>query len=111
MILGDLNADPHDGETAGAISALLEHPRLVDPKPASEGAAAASAAQGARNDVHAGDPRLDTADWDDEHVGNLRVDYALPSTTLRVKAAGVHWPLDDDAPSDHHPVWVDLTRD
>lgn len=109
VVLGDLNADPHDGDTAAAIAALLEHPRVVDPTPGSDGAAAAARAQGNRNEVHAGDPRLDTADWDDAVVGNLRVDYALPSTTLDVKAAGVMWPLNDDAPSDHHPVWVDLT--
>ena len=117
VIAGDLNADPMDGESVpGAIRQLLEHP-LIDTSvtPQSDGGAAAAAAQGGANSTHRGDPRFDTADFDDEAPGNLRVDYVLPSTGLEVVAAGVFWPP-EGAPeaawldaSDHRPVWVDVT--
>ena len=118
VIAGDLNADPADGEAVpGAIRQLLDHP-LVDPAvtPASDGAAAAASAQGGANSVHRGDPRFDTADFNDDPApGNLRVDYVLPSTGLEVVAAGVFWPPEGtpeaawlDA-SDHRPVWIDVT--
>ena len=116
VIAGDLNADPADGESApGAIGQLLDHP-LIDATmtPASDGAAAA--AQRGANSVHHGDPRFDTADFNDDPApGNLRVDYVLPSAGLEVVAAGVFWPPEGtpeaawlDA-SDHRPVWIDVT--
>src|SRR5699024_7468003 len=38
VILGDYNADPHDGDSwPGAIDQLLEHPRVKDTQPASAG--------------------------------------------------------------------------
>lgn len=116
VVLGDLNADPEDGGAPLGISALLAHPRVVDPKPTSTGAAAASRDQKQANATHLGDPRLDTADFNDEAVGNLRVDYVLPSRTLRVLSAAVQWPATVDAtvraePSDHHLVWVEVTAD
>ena len=117
VIAGDLNADPADGESVpGAIRQLLDHP-LVDASvtPQSAGGAAAAAAQGGANSTHLGDPRFDTADFDDDAPGNLRVDYVLPSTGLEVVAAGVFWPL-EGAPgaawldaSDHRPVWIEVT--
>ncbi|MDD9983610.1 MAG: hypothetical protein OXU81_20025, partial [Gammaproteobacteria bacterium] len=83
--------------------------------PQSDGAAAAAAVQGDANSGHVGDPRFDTADFDDNAPGNLRVDYVLPSVGLNVVAAGVFWPV-DGAPgtalidaSDHRLVWVDVT--
>ncbi len=114
VVLGDLNADPIDGDAPDGITALLAHPRLVDPKPRSKGAAAAARVQGNANADHRGEPALDTADFEDAVVGNLRVDYALPSRTLTVHGSGVHWPEPeaDDAPpppSDHHLVWVDVS--
>jgi endonuclease/exonuclease/phosphatase family metal-dependent hydrolase len=113
VVLGDLNADPSDGDTPDGITALLDHPRLIDPKPRSKGAAAAAREQEKANADHRGEPALDTADFDDDVVGNLRVDYALPSRTLKVRGSGVHWPEPEDAsppaPSDHHLVWVDIS--
>jgi len=117
VVLGDLNADPADGDGRdGAIRALLAHPRLQDPAPGSEGGAAAA------TPGHRGDPARDTADWrEDGGPGNLRVDYVLPSRDLRVLGAGVFWPAPGDplrrlvgegAPvrsSDHRLVWVDVT--
>ena len=74
-----------------AVSVLLEHPRLLDPRPASTGGKAAGS-EGV-NGGHDGDPGLDTADWrDDDGPGNLRVDYVLPSAGLKVAGAGVFWP-------------------
>ena len=121
VILGDYNADPHDGDSwPGAIDQLLEHPRVKDTQPASAGAAEAATLQGGANDGHAGDPRLDTADFpDDPEPGNLRVDYVLPSRDLRVVASSVYWPkrgesgseLTGEEPfptSDHRLVRVDL---
>lgn len=121
VILGDYNADPHDGDSwPGAIHQLLDSPRIVDPLPASEGAVEAAELQGGANVDHVGDPRHDTADFsDDPAPGNLRVDYALPSAGLEVLDSGVFWPTRDDElfhltgeypfpTSDHRLVWVDL---
>ncbi|GIX12800.1 MAG: endonuclease [Paracoccaceae bacterium] len=118
VVAGVLNADPEDGEARhAAIRALLSHPALQDPRPASPGAAAA-AGQGA-NRRHRGDPALDTADLDDARLGNLRLDYVLPDARLRVTGAGVFWPAPDDPQaglltaggrpvSAHRLVWVDV---
>jgi hypothetical protein len=110
VLLGNLNLDPADGAgDRSAIAALLAHPRLQDPRPASPGGAAAA------TPGQAGDPALDTADWNDAGPGNLRVDYVLPSADLAVAAAGVAWPApgaplaaEAAAASPHRLVWVDI---
>jgi endonuclease/exonuclease/phosphatase family metal-dependent hydrolase len=123
VVLGDLNADPRDGDgRLGAVVGLLAHPRVSDPGARSAGAVAAAAAQGGANARHRGDPARDTADWADgaRGPGNLRVDYALPSADLTVTGGGVFWPA-PGAPgadlvgggrratsSDHHLIWVDI---
>ncbi|MEM6928446.1 MAG: endonuclease/exonuclease/phosphatase family protein, partial [Myxococcota bacterium] len=94
VIAGDLNADPVDGSSQ-AIRSLIDHPRVQDPEPRSEGALEQSARQGGANDGHQGDPALDTSDFSDAVVGNLRVDYVLPSSDLEVQASGVFWPRSD----------------
>jgi hypothetical protein len=110
VVLGDANLDPQDGDgRRAAIRAMLDDPRLQDPRPASAGGAAAA------NPGQTGDPALDTADWPDPAPGNLRVDYVLPDARLKVTGAGVFWPA-PGAPmaevaaraSRHHLVWVDL---
>ena len=120
VILGDQNADPLDGDSADdAILQLLDHPRITDPLPTSEGAVEAAALQGGANLTHEGDPAYDTADFSDGAPGNLRADYVLPSRDLRVLDAGVFWPVQADPlfrltgvfpfpSSDHRLVWVDL---
>ena len=121
VILGDQNADPLDGDSVDqAIDQLLDHPRITDPQPTSAGAAEASVLQGGANLTHEGDPALDTADFQDNPApGNLRADYVLPSRDLRVRDAGVFWPMQDDPlsaltgtfpfpSSDHRLVWVDV---
>jgi hypothetical protein len=125
MIMGDQNSDPVDGGSLnGAIRSLLAHPR-VDSRfvPQSAGAPEANAAQGGANLAQTGDPRADTADFNDRVAGNLRVDYLLPSKRIRVCGGGVFWPAQADpaaalvwgerpAPSsDHRLVWLDITAD
>ena len=121
VVLGDLNADPFDGEGShDAISVLINGRYLTDPKPQSNGARIASKTQGGVNTKHKSDPATDTADWrDDRGPGNLRVDYVLPSKTLTLSDASVFWPASDEAgfewigsdgraSSDHRLVWVDI---
>ncbi|MDQ0895081.1 endonuclease/exonuclease/phosphatase family protein [Agromyces ramosus] len=121
VILGDQNADPLNGDSVdAAIQQLLEHPRITDPLPTSEGAVEASVLQAGANLTHEGDPAYDTADFNDNPApGNLRADYVLPSRDLRVLDAGVFWPVQADPlsaltgtfpfpSSDHRLVWVDL---
>ncbi len=112
VILGDLNADPADGDAkTDAIKQLLCHHRVQDPRPSSEGAAEGNA-KGKVNVKHAGDPELDTADFGSS--GHFRVDYVLPSKQLNVVDAGVFWPKrqgplrDLISASDHRLVWVDV---
>ncbi|MDG1281553.1 MAG: endonuclease/exonuclease/phosphatase family protein [Pseudorhodobacter sp.] len=108
VLIGDANLDPLDGDgLPGAITALLRHPALQDPAPA---ASATRTDPGQR-----GDPRLDTAFFD--QTGGLRVDYILPSSSLRMTGAGVLWPEDTEpiaqtlaTASRHRPVWVDVAR-
>lgn len=116
VVLGDYNADPVDG----AVDLLLEHSRIRDPKPTSSGAAEAAALQGGANLQHEGDPRYDTADFNDRPApGNLRVDLALPSKNLPLLGGGVFWPAQGEPgseltgsypfpTSDHRLVWVDV---
>ena len=116
VILGDLNNDPVDG--AGdheAIVALLEHPRVLrHATPRSDGADLASRTDPG-NAAHQGTHAHDTGRFG-ARVGNLRLDYVLPSTGFRLAGSGVFWPPpghpDEEitAASDHHLVWVDLLR-
>lgn len=121
IILGDLNSDPFDGDSRHeAIVNLIDHPRIKkEPVPSSEGAAEQAGLQGGRNRDHSGPAAHDTADFN-ESVGNLRVDYALPSASMNVHGAGVFWPLASDPDfalvgtspfpvTDHRLVWVDVT--
>ena len=116
VIAGDFNADPRDGDSvAGAIAQLLEAPWIdATCVPTSGGAIEASQNQGAANHRQAGDPASDTADFDDRHTGNLRLDYLLPSAGLAVRDCGVFWPVATEDghelvdASDHRLVWLDI---
>lgn len=116
VVLGDLNADPNDGDgVRESIRELIAGPRMApDPLPTSEGAKAASAARAELNAKHVGDPAHDTGDFGPDGHGNLRIDYALPSKELRVVGSGVYWPKPGDegaeaaGASDHRLVWVDV---
>jgi 3-phytase len=115
VIVGDLNADPNDGSSFDdAIRQLTEHPLVNDPEPTSDGAEAKAMADGRANGSHDTPAAQDTADFNDNTVGNLRIDYALPSASLTVTGSGVFWPAADDPDaalldvSDHRAVWVDV---
>ena len=118
VILGDLNADPVDGDSfQGAVNQLRTHPLVnVSVDPSSPGGPQQSTLQGGRNTAHVGNPAYDTADFNDSSVGNLRVDHLLPSKAgFTITNAGVFWPLNNDptfplvSASDHRLVWMDLT--
>jgi endonuclease/exonuclease/phosphatase family metal-dependent hydrolase len=94
IILGDLNADPDEGNAINdPIGALLFGSRHIgpDPKPVS-------------------DVEIPGLDPDDTAMFRLRADYVLPSKGLRVMRSGVwrHPPSTGDFPSDHFPVWADI---
>ncbi|WP_028280532.1 endonuclease/exonuclease/phosphatase family protein [Arthrobacter sp. H5] len=120
VVMGDQNSDPLDGDSLpGSINQLLDLKLVQDPLPASQGAAEASALQGGVNSSHNGDPKYDTADFDDKGAGNIRADYVLPSKTLKVRDSGIFWPqagtpgseLTGVFPfptSDHRLVFVDV---
>jgi endonuclease/exonuclease/phosphatase family metal-dependent hydrolase len=96
------------------IVSLLEHPRVQDPAPVGAGGQVAAERDGEANTTHKANPAGDTADFSDRSVGNLRVDYVLPSANLKVVESAVFWPAPGapeaqlTAVSDHHPVWVEL---
>ncbi len=116
VIAGDLNADPFDGDsTNSAIMQLLNHPNIdASCLPQSYGGAEAALRQAGVNLQHAGDPGADTSDFNDERVGNLRIDYVLPSSGLKVAGCGVYWPPTEAeghdlvSASDHRLVWLDI---
>lgn len=123
VILGDQNADPLDGGSVSqAIQQLLHHPKInATFPPESLGASEAARVQGRANMKHQGKPAIDTADFGDESVGNLRVDYVLPSKNLKVLGGGVYWPVREDsfsrlvemspvATSDHRLVYLDVEK-
>lgn len=122
VILGDLNADPYDGDSIqGAMDQLLDHPRINfeaargEWVPKSKGGQAFALSSSGENN-HRGDPAEDTAAF----AGGLRVDYVLPSADLQVVGSGIFWPVPEDPlyrlvenaasnpSSDHHLVWIDV---
>ncbi|HSM83797.1 MAG TPA: alkaline phosphatase D family protein [Nodosilinea sp.] len=124
VIMGDQNSDPFDGDSIpGSAQLLLDNP-LVNTAvtPSSQGGVDAAERQGLDNLTHLGNPAFDTADFGEAPFGpgNLRADYALPSSSLGITDAGVFWlpaedPLFDrlngDFPfptSDHRLVYVDV---
>ncbi|MEQ1826110.1 MAG: endonuclease/exonuclease/phosphatase family protein [Pirellula sp.] len=119
VIAGDLNSDPEDGSgiSQGIIDLLKSNRVSASFAPASLGAVEASKLQGKLNDKHRGNPAHDTGDFNDASVGNLRIDFVLPSANCKVVGGGVFWPTSEqlknidpklsDA-SDHHMVWLDI---
>jgi len=96
VVVGDLNADPDEGESfKDPIGLLLGSAARINTAfvPLAE---------------VGGEGRLDR---DDTAVFGLRVDYVLPSIDLETRAGGV-WRATPGGgigfPSDHFPVWVDL---
>ena len=112
VIAGDLNADPVDGAgLPGAIDQLLSHPRIdASVVPRSAGAVKRAADRGL---PRKGDIGTHTGDFGPKSA-TLRLDYLLPSRSLRVREGGVFWPISGSAgaelidASDHHLVWLDI---
>jgi len=111
VVMGDLNADPIDGDSApGAISQLLDDPKIN--QSVSNGDLIPKSKGGKNHNRRKGDkadPAFDTA-----FFGN-RIDYALPSKNLTASDSGVFWPAEDEdlydivknkKASDHLLVWV-----
>jgi len=111
VLLGDLNADPFwDPPAYGwtAISQLLEHPALRDPKPLGE----SEWLPPPDRTRYPGDPRSPTS-------GFGRLDYLLPSRDLDIAGTGVWYSRSDnplsalmrppEPASDHALVWLDLS--
>jgi hypothetical protein len=119
VIAGDMNSDPFDGDSIpGSAQQILDIPRVqAQPVPTSAGAVEAAAEQDSINDEHVTPAEQDTADFGEPDPGNLRVDYVLPSTDLRILDSAVFWFTSDDPlsrlttgtlPSDHRLVHVDV---
>ncbi len=116
VIAGDMNADPNDGASRDfAARQFTENPLINTSKtPHSNGALAASKSSGGANEQQTGDPAADTGDFNDRSVGNLHIDYVLPSKNLSIVDCGVFWPAPGEPgaeladASDHHLVWVDV---
>ncbi len=122
VVMGDLNCDPVDGDgRRDGMQTLLQQSRLQDPLPTSPGGLEQSRKQWGVNAGHQGDPACDTGDFPDEPgdgpgsgPGNLRLDFVLPSRSLRVLGSGVFWPPAFEPAaalvtvSDHRLVWVDV---
>lgn len=131
VIMGDMNADPYDGDSyKGAINQLLNSALIngsdsdASVTPAGSGGVYEAGAQAGANADHKGNPAFDTADFGfagpgqpDKAPGNLRVDYVLPSVSgLDYQGGGVFWHAKGEAPyplanyptSDHRLVYVDL---
>lgn len=116
VILGDLNADPVDGKCVpGTVAQLIEHPRVNNRfTPSSEGGRWAAQRGAGLNSDQRGDPAHDTSDFGREGVSNLRIDYVLPSSGLKILDGGIFWPGPDQpggdavTASDHRLVWLDI---
>ncbi len=130
VIVGDYNADPLDGDSsASAATQLIANTNIADPRQGATGGVDDADMEGQANLGQRGEAFLDTADFNPAVPGNLRVDYALPSSDLTIVTdrplpcdgcRGVFWPGPDDelrylvgdgfpvVSSDHHLVWVDI---
>ncbi len=118
VIAGDMNADECDGDSCMNAATLLTSHKLINHNstPASDGGAFYSKLQAKANLAHRGDPAFDTGDFNDFKVGNLHIDYCLPSKGLEIRASGVFWPKPEQPgadlvkASDHRLVWIDIEK-
>jgi len=112
VIVGDMNADPNDGDGLHeAIVQLLAHPRVSQAAaPVSAGATEVAKRRGFERK---GDVAAHTGDFG-PRVGTMRLDYVLPSRDFVVRDSGVFWPRQGETgadwveASDHRMVWLDL---
>ncbi|MBI2894546.1 MAG: endonuclease/exonuclease/phosphatase family protein [Deltaproteobacteria bacterium] len=118
VIVGDLNADPEDGEgIAGAVAQLYEHPLVVAHFASGEGGTAGMHPE--RNSFLSGCGKGDgTIVQNPASRLQLQLDYVLPSVTIGAPvASGLFFPSHveswDDyvlacTASDHRFVWADV---
>ncbi len=112
VVMGDLNADPIDGDSyPGAITQLLESP-LVHATVARDSLIPKSKGGKVydRSKKDKGNPAYDTSFF------GKRIDYVLPSKQFNITKSGVFWPAEgeslyeqvrDKKASDHLLVWVE----
>lgn len=95
VILGDLNADPDEGDsTFNPIQThLLNNPRVNTSFTPHLSATSDRPSQG-------------RADIDDTTVWGMRVDYALPSSNLNIIGGSIEL---DGKISDHGMIWIDVS--
>ncbi len=100
VILGDLNADPDEGDSfKNPIKNILFSNRRISRAPS-------------HPPVPVADVPVPGLDADDTATFGLRVDYCLPSTDINIVGSGVFRTSESaapSAPSDHFPVWLDIT--
>lgn len=114
VLLGDLNAAPGRGskyDEQFAMDLLLNHPRVQD-------TGEITSAPGALRGRPSGAPDFIERNTIGSANGS-RIDYVLPSKTLKVVGGGVYWPSAEtelencilaEYASDHRIVWVDIKR-
>ncbi|HEV8604775.1 MAG TPA: endonuclease/exonuclease/phosphatase family protein [Tepidisphaeraceae bacterium] len=116
VILGDMNADPVDGDSFDhPIDQLLLSPLINTAQtPTSPGGPQQALLQGRNNNGQLGNPAFDTGDFNDFGPGNLRSDYIFPSIDLPISDSAVFWPLSSDPlyslvlASDHRLVSITI---
>jgi len=116
LILGDMNADPIDGDSFDhPVDQLLSSPLInISHTPESLGGPQQALLQGRNNNGQLANPAYDTGDFNDFGPGNLRSDYILPSIDLPILDSGIFWPVNSDAlfplvsASDHRLVYVTI---
>jgi 3-phytase len=116
VILGDMNADPLDGDSFDhPIDQLLLSPLInTSQTPTSPGGPQQALLQGRNNNGQLGNPAFDTGDFNDFGPGNLRSDYILPSANLPILDSAIFWPLSSDPlyplvlASDHRLVSITI---
>ena len=92
VLMGGANLDPEAGDGHHAtMRTLLAHPLLQDPAPETVAEAGRPASR-------------TTARWENRDLA-LRVEYLLPSVSLRVLESGLIWPSES---ARHALVWADV---
>ncbi len=116
VIMGDMNADPTDGDSFNdAVHLLTDHIRV------NKDAAYGKFVPESNGSEKRHKQRPDKGNpYHNTSVFGLRIDYVLPSKTLKIKSSGVFWPTEKEdfyylvegkKGTDHRLVWVDIFID
>lgn len=113
VVMGDMNADPVDGDSYNMAIHLLTNHQCIN-KDAADGKfvpVSLGSEKIHKQRPDKGNPYYNTS------VFGLRIDYVLPSKNLKVISSGVFWPTEKEAffyltegkkGSDHRLVWLDI---